>query len=175
MKANFYNNTLGLVIVMLLITSCKLTAQPGMSYSTSNKKAIKLYEASRTCYGQVNAKTGRRSLSCAEENARKALEKDSSFTEAYAMLSQISIEKGEFKVAIMYKQKMMQLSQHFSPSEYFYLASLQMAIGDYEGAKKNATRYSQNRNANPDFLEKVQKIYHKCQFCDSRNTKSSRI
>ena len=164
MKANFYNNTLGLVIVMLLITSCKLTAQPGMSYSTKNKKAIKLYEASRTCYGEVNAKTGRRSLSCAEENARKALEKDSSFTEAYAMLSQISIDKGEFKVAIMYKQKMMQLSQNFSSSEYFYLASLQMAIGDYEGAKKNANRYSQNRNANPNFLEKCRKYITNANF-----------
>ena len=119
-----------------MITSCKLTAQPGMSYSTKNKKAIKLYEASRTCFGQVDAKTGRRNLSCAEDNAKKAVEKDPSFKEAYEMLSKISIEKGEFKVAIGYKQKMMQLSQQFSPSEFFYLASLQMAIGDYEGAKK---------------------------------------
>ena len=53
MKANFYNKTLSLIIVMLAITSCKLTAQPGMSYSTNNKKAIKFYEASRACYGEV--------------------------------------------------------------------------------------------------------------------------
>ncbi|MBC8475315.1 MAG: PD40 domain-containing protein [Bacteroidetes bacterium] len=164
MKVTFFNKTLRLILVMLTITSCKMTAQPGMSYSTSNKKAIKLYEESRTCYGQVSPKTGRRNLSCAEENAKKALEKDPSFTEAYAMLSQISIEKGEFKVAIMYKQKMMQLSQRFSPSEYFYLASLQMAIGDYEGAKKNASRYSQNRNANPDFLEKCRKYITNANF-----------
>jgi len=164
MKVTFFNKTLSLILVMLTITSCKMTAQPGMSYSTSNKKAIKLYEASRTCYGQVNAATGRRNLSCAEEKAKKALEKDPSFTEAYAMLSKINIEKGEFKVAIMYKQKMMQLSQRFSPSEYFYLASLQMAIGDYEGVKKNASRYSQNRNANPDFLEKCRKYITNANF-----------
>ena len=94
MKVTFFNKTLSLILVMLTITSCKMTAQPGMSYSTSNKKAIKLYEASRTCYGQVNAATGRRNLSCAEEKAKKALEKDPSFTEAYAMLSKINIEKG---------------------------------------------------------------------------------
>lgn len=164
MKATFYNKTLSLILVMLTITSCKVTAQPGMSYSTNNKKAIKLYEASRTCYGQVSAATGRRNLSCAEENAKKALEKDPSFTEAYAMLSNISIEKGAFKEAIVYKQKMMQLSQQFSPSEYFYLANLQMAIGDYEGAKKNAVRYSQNRNANPDFLEKCRSFITNANF-----------
>lgn len=164
MKVNFYNKTLSLILVMLTITSCKVTAQPGMSYSTNNKKAIKLYEASRTCYGEVNAATGRRNLSCAEQNAKKALEKDLAFTEAYEMLSNISIEKGEFEEAIGYKQKMMQLSQQFSPSEYFYLASLQMAIGDYEGAKKNAVRYSQNRNANPDFLEKCRQYVDNANF-----------
>ena len=164
MKVTFFNKVMGLILVVLMVTSCKMTAQPGMSYSTSNKKAIKLYEASRTCYGQVNPATGRRNLACAEEKAKKALEKDSSFTEAYAMLSQINIENGEFKVAIMYKQKMMQLSKQFSPSEYFYLASLQMAIGDYEGVKKNANRYSQNRNANPDFLEKCRKYIINANF-----------
>ena len=80
------------------------------------------------------------------------------------MLSKISIEKGAFKEAIVYKQKMMQLSQQFSPSEYFYLANLQMAIGDYEGAKKNAVRYSQNRNANPDFLEKCRSFITNANF-----------
>ena len=107
MKVNFYNKTLSLILLMLTITSCNLTAQPGMSYSTNNKKAIKLYEASRTCFGEVNIATGRRNLSCAEENAKKALGKDPAFTEAYEMLSNISIEKGEFEEAIGYKQKMM--------------------------------------------------------------------
>ena len=63
-------------MVVIAITSCKVVAQPGMSYTSDNKKAIKLYEAARTCYGQVSTTTGRRNLSCAEENAKKALEKD---------------------------------------------------------------------------------------------------
>jgi len=164
MRMTFHKKTLSLIMVVIAITSCKVVAQPGMSYTSDNKKAIKLYEAARTCYGQVSTTTGRRNLSCAEENAKKALEKDPSFTEAYALLSNISIDKGEFKEAIAYKQKMMQLSPQFSPSEYFYLASLQMAIGDYEGAKKNAGRYTQNRNANPDFVEKCRTFITNADF-----------
>ena len=164
MKTIFYNKILSLLVAVLAITSCKVVAQPGMNYSSDNKKAIKLYEASRTCYGQVSTTTGRRNLTCAEENAKKAIVKDPSFMEAYAMLSNISIEKGEFKEAIGYKQKMMQLSPNFSPSEYFYLANLQMAVGDYEGAKKNANRYSQNRNANANFVEKCRAFITNADF-----------
>lgn len=152
------------MIVMLTFTSCKVIAQPGMSYSTDSKKAIKLYEAAMVCYRDISPVTGRRNLSCAEENAKKALGKDSSFTEAYSILSQISIEKGAFKAAIVYKEKMMKLSQQFSSSEYFYLANLQMAIGDYQGAKKNANRYSQDRNANPNFLEKCRAFITNANF-----------
>jgi len=159
-----YKRTLGILLIIITITSCKVVAQPGMSYTSDNKKAIKLYEAARTCYGQVSPTTGRRNLSCAEENAKKALEKDPSFAEAYALLSNINIEKGELKEAIAYKQKMMQLSPQFSPSEYFYLANLQMAVGDYEGAKKNANRYSQNRNANPDFVDKCRSFITNADF-----------
>ena len=71
MKITFFNRTIRLILVMLTVTSCKMTAQPRMSYATNNKKAIKLYEASRNCFGEVNALTGRRNLTCAEEKAKK--------------------------------------------------------------------------------------------------------
>ena len=71
MKVTFFNKAMGLILMILTVTSCKMTAQPGMSYSTRNKKAIKLYQASRNCYGQVNPTTGRRNLACAEEKAKK--------------------------------------------------------------------------------------------------------
>lgn len=151
------------LFTLLYFTSCSVS-QSGMSYSTDNKKAIKLYEEARTCYNQISTQTGLRNLACAEEVALKALEKDPSFTEALVLLSNVYIDKGEFEKAIEYKQKMMQVSPQFSPSEYFYLASLQMAIGDYVGGKKNASRYMQNRNANPQFVERCRSFVSNADF-----------
>jgi len=152
-----------ITLFFISITSCSV-AQPGMKYTTENKKAIKYYEQARTCFNNVDPLTGKRALECAIDYSEKALEKDPNFTEAYALISNSYIEQGNLEKAIEYKQKMMTVTTKFSQSEYFYLASMQIAIGDYANCRKNAQRYLQVRNGNPTFIDKCKQYIANCDF-----------
>ncbi len=151
-----------LLSVFTLISSCSV-AQPGR-YSTSSKKAIKLYEAGRACFNEMNPTTGERSLGCAELNLKKALEKDPTFAEAYSLLSNVYVEKGDFKQAVAYKESMLQKTNRFSQSEYFYLANLLMAQGEYQKCIGYARKYLEVRNPNPVFVKACQKFIRNSEF-----------
>jgi outer membrane protein OmpA-like peptidoglycan-associated protein len=153
-------NILTIISMLLLFTNCN--AQVG-KYGTSSKKAIKLYEAARVCYNNIDVR-GVRELDCAEKNLNAALEKDPSFMEAHTLLSNVFIDGKRFDEAIAQKKKMMSLGKPFSDVEYFYLASMQMAVGDYQGCKANADRYLRVRNANPDLQDKCYKYIETCEF-----------
>ena len=116
-----------LVLFSFMLTSCG-SAQKGM-YSSKSKKAIKFYESARTCFNALDPLTGIPALDCAEEYVLKALTKDSLFTEAYSLASNISIERGDIEKAILYREKMISYSSKVPAVEYFYLASMYMATG----------------------------------------------
>ncbi len=127
-----------ITLFTFFFVSCSV-AQPnngGGSYGSVDKKAIKAYEIGRACFNDVNPQTGKRNLACAEENLLKALERDPNFVEALSLLSNVYVEKYDLKKAIEYKLRMMNTGKKFSDAEYFYLASMQMAIGDYINAEK---------------------------------------
>lgn len=155
-----------IAIFTFIFVSCSV-AQPnsgGGSYGSVDKKAIKSYELGRACFNDVNPQTGKRNLACAEDNLLKALERDPNFVEALSLLSNVYVEKYDLKKAIEYKLRMMNTGKKFSDAEYFYLASMQMAIGDYTNAEKNANRYLEIRNGNQNFIEKCHKYVTDCQF-----------
>ncbi len=154
-----------LITFIIGITSCSVAQPMGVDgYGSSDKKAIKAYEIGRACFNDVNPETGKRNLACAEENLLKALERDPNFVEALSLISNVYVEKYDLKKAIEYKVRMMNTGKKFSESEYFYLSSMQMAIGDYVNAEKNANRYLEVRNGNQNFIEKCHKYVSDCQF-----------
>ena len=79
-----------LMIGFILLQSCSL-AQRGM-YSSKSKKAIKYYESARTCFNTIDPISGLPGLECALDYVLKAIRKDSNFTEAYSLASNIFIE-----------------------------------------------------------------------------------
>ena len=159
MRNNIY---IILVSVLTLISSCSV-AQPGR-YTSSSKKAIKLYELGRACFNNINPNTGRRSLGCAESNLLKALDKDVSFSEAYSMLSNVYVEKGDLIKAVATKEKMFQSTSNFSQSEYFYISSMLMSQGNYEKCISYSKKYLELRNPNPVFQKACQKYIRNSEF-----------
>ena len=151
-----------LVGIFILISSCSV-AQPGR-YTSGNKKAIKLYEEGRTCFNTMHPTTGVRSLACAESNLLKALDKDPTFSEAYSLLSNVYVEKGNLTKAIETKEKMMQATSTFSQTEYFYLSSMLMSLGEYEKCIGYARKYLEVRNPNPVFIAACQKYIRNSEF-----------
>ena len=75
-------------------------------YSSYNKKAIKLYEKALACYRDISPLNGKGNLNGAEEYLLKSLLKDSTFSEAYLLMSQVKVNKGDINSAIIYKEKM---------------------------------------------------------------------
>lgn len=154
---------INIFIFTFVMISCSV-AQPGGRYGTTDKKAIKYYEAARTCFGQVSPVTGKRNLSCAEENLIKTLERDPAFVEAHMLMSNVYIEQGEIEKAIAQKEKMFALGKPYSESEYFYMASMNMAVGDYVKCQKYANAYLKVRNANQNMMNKCYKYLEDCEF-----------
>jgi outer membrane protein OmpA-like peptidoglycan-associated protein len=151
-----------LISLLTLISSCSV-AQPGR-YSSSSKKAIKLYESGRSCFNEIDPKTGQRSLECAETELLKAIDKDPAFSEAYSLLSNVYVERGDLTKAISYKEQMLQKTSTFSQSEYFYLSSMLMAQGEYEKCIGYANKYLLARNPNPTFVNACHKYIQNSKF-----------
>ena len=102
------NRLLLVVIPFFLLNS--YSSQSAL-YSSYNKKAIKLYEKAIACYQDISPLNGRGNLTGAEEYLLKSLDKDSTFSEAYILLSQVKVKMGDINSAIFYKEKMMTVNQ----------------------------------------------------------------
>lgn len=133
-------------------------------YSSYNKKAIKLYEKAIACYQDISPLNGRGNLTGAEEYLLKSLDKDSTFSEAYILLSQVKVKMGDINSAIFYKEKMMVVNPIVPLVEYFYLAGMHMAIGSYEKCLKNAVRYKNSPLADQRYMGSIDKMIENCQF-----------
>ena len=148
---------------VVLFSSCSV-AQKGMTYSSNSKKAIKAYESARTCFNTIDPYTGKPGLECAESYVLKALGKDSTFTEAYSLASNVYVEIGNIEKAIFYKEKMIKYCKVVPDYEYFYLASMQMAVGNYIGCRFNAQKYAQMPNIGEHSYNSCLRFIRNCDF-----------
>jgi outer membrane protein OmpA-like peptidoglycan-associated protein/tetratricopeptide (TPR) repeat protein len=148
---------------LILFASCS-TAQ---HYSTSNKKAIKFYELGKNEPGtHLNASGTLPNYKGGIEYLNQALEKDPQFWEAHMMAGEFHEILREYQPAIDHFKKALAINpqQTSTGSTYFYLANLQQASGDYEGALKNIDVFVQFRNANPDLVAEANHIRANCDF-----------
>lgn len=155
------NRLILFVILFFLLNS--YSSQSAL-YSSYNKKAIKLYEKAIECYQDISPLNGRGNLKGAEEYLLKSLAKDSIFSEAYILLSQVKVKMGDINSAIFYKEKMMTLNPIIPLVEYFYLAGMHMAIGSYEKCLKNAVRYKNSPLADQRYIGRIDKMIENCEF-----------
>lgn len=153
-------------LILFVISFFLLNSYSSQSalYSSYNKKAIKLYEKAIECYQDISPLNGRGNLKGAEEYLLKSLAKDSIFSEAYILLSQVKVKMGDINSAIFYKEKMMTLNPIIPLVEYFYLAGMHMAIGSYEKCLKNAVRYKNSPLADQRYIGRIDKMIENCEF-----------
>ena len=153
-------------LILFVISFFLLNPFYGQSalYSSYNKKAIKLYEKAIECYQDISPFSGRGNLKGAEEYLLKSLAKDSTFSEAYILLSQVKVKMGDINSAIFYKEKMMTANPIIPLVEYFYLAGMHMAIGSYEKCLKNAVRYKNSPLADKRYIRRIDKMIENCEF-----------
>ena len=152
------------ILLLFGILSFFLGNTQSAFYSTENKKAIKFYEKAIVCFNNINPVNGKPDLIGAEELLLKSLQKDTLFWEAYSLLSNVKVEAGDLNNAIFYRKKMISISPLVPLIEYYYLSSMQMAIGKYEDCLKNALKYKQSPLADKRYMDKINRMIQNCEF-----------
>lgn len=155
-------------IIIFLLLSLTIFQQSffaqKMLYNTKSKKAIKYYEKALTCFNTIDPSTGKADLSGAQDFLEKAFSKDSLFGEACSLASKILIERGDIPNAIFYKKKMMRVLPVVSIIEYYFLAGMQITIGDYKGCLENARHYKASPLAKQRLLVNIDRMISNCVF-----------
>ncbi|MCB0402240.1 MAG: PD40 domain-containing protein [Flavobacteriales bacterium] len=124
--------TIFLLMLALLAGSCSV-AQP-TSYSSANKKAIKLFEEGRSYYDSRNN-------SLAELSLLQAIAKDPSFVEAELMLAYVYTDMREYKKALEHYKRCIQINPNFFPEIYASAAAMELKYGNYEEALEHFEKY----------------------------------
>lgn len=109
-------------------------AQPKIDYTSSNKKAIKLYESGLEAYNH-------RLNEAAVDFLTQATVKDPEFVEAYILMSQAQNELKDVPAAISSLEKGMSINPRFFPNGFYFLGELYLIEGNYEKAKPNFTQF----------------------------------
>ena len=136
-------------------------------YSTSNKKAIKLFEKGQNApLTTLDQQTKQPNYKAGIEYLDKALEKDPKFWEAHLLSAEYFEYLGNYEAAISYYEAALGINPKHSPSgaTYFFLANLQHAVGDYEKSLRNLELFIRNQNANPSLVKKAYEIQGNCIF-----------
>ena len=149
-----------LLYITFFIFSFSSKAQsnlPPGKYTSTNKKAIKLYEEGRMYLDKRNYKE-------AEKTLKAAAEKDPTFCEAHTLMGFMYIELRENEKAIESFQKSVDLNAKFFPNNFYQLAELQFYTGKYTDAKKNLETYLKYERINPAFREAAEKLLKNADF-----------
>lgn len=154
-----------LLILCLLAYSCATTAQPGMTYSSKNKKAIKAFEEGEKCFKAID-QYGKKDNACIEKNYLKAIELDNKFMEAYMTLMEHYVTTREYDKAINIIKKSHEADPTFFINSWFFLAELQHKQGKYNDALASVDefiRYSRGK-VPADMQDDVEVIKASCEF-----------
>lgn len=141
--------------IFLAAWSVSLVAQP--RYSSTNKSAIRNYEAGLSHYNQYQNEK-------AKDELLKAIEKDPLFIEPHFVIANICVEAKDYMCAIDQYRKAVQINAAFFPNAYHLLANIEMNVGLYAEAKDHYEKYLKVPGAKEPFIEKSKKRIVSCEF-----------
>ena len=121
-----------LIFLFLLLFSIQVFSQG--NYHTTSKSAIKSFETALKYFDL-------RDDANALKNLKNAVKADPDFIEAYMMMAQIYKDKKEFKDAIYYFEKGLEINPKFNPPGYLVLADVEFNQGLYSEALNHAEKF----------------------------------
>lgn len=152
------------LLLLLTFVSCSV-AQTG--YSTTNKKAIALFEKARKApAAKLNPITMQPDYATGIELAEKALLKDSNFVEAHLLAGDFADYSNNIEKAIFHFKKAIQLNPYHSPSgaTHYLLGNMLFETGQYQDAITTLSTFVGNKNANPDYVTDAYHVIESAQF-----------
>ncbi|NBR13163.1 MAG: tetratricopeptide repeat protein [Flavobacteriales bacterium] len=152
-----------LLFFSFFIIGCSTAQFP---YSTSNKKAIKLFEeAQKAPDANFDPQKGP-DYKKGIEIANQALEKDPQFWEAHLLIAELFERTNDYVNAIVHYKKALEIDPNHSVSgsTLYYLSASQLAIGQYDDAMTNIERFLRNPNANENLIGQARQMQSNARF-----------
>jgi len=146
-----------LITLFLSLSIFSQGSLPPGQYTSTNKKAIKLYEEGKKCY-EVRKDTD------AEKLLNKALNEDNNFIEAHSALAYLLMEKRRIPEAITHFQKAIEVNPKFFPRNYFDLGLAHLSIGNYDDAQKSLESFLKFERINPNTKEQAEQYLKNAKF-----------
>ena len=145
-----------LLITFIAVASCKAQLPPG-TYSSTNKKAISLFESAIKAY-----QSGK--IEDCKNDLLKAIEKDPNFIEPHLLLAEMYEVDNHTQQAIDEYIKAITISPDFNLSNFFNLGNLEIKVGKYTDAKSDFERFLKKQHINPDSRDKAEQQLANCNF-----------
>lgn len=120
------------IVLIVLLTNCTVAQQTKVS--STNKKAIKLYEEGKGYYDL-------RKNDLAELSLLEAIEKDPNFVEAELLLAYVYTDARVYDKALTHYERCIEINPEFFPEVYSSAGALQLNFGYYEKALKSFEKY----------------------------------
>lgn len=149
-----------ILLLIVLFTAYFLSLTSGTSaqqLSTTNKKAEKLFQSAYDYYQRGDFER-------ALVDAARAAELDPLFTEAYIIQADISADLRQYNKAIGFYQRAIATGQSVSPHLYYLLANVQLAVGLYQDAENNYTRFLEIKNLPETMINRAMNGMRACDF-----------
>lgn len=128
-----------------------------VSYSSSDKKAIKCYEEALDAYNYRN-------LPMALEKLEASLSRDQNFLESYVLMAQIHAELNQENLAIIDLEKVVKINPRFYPPTWYFLAALYLDAARYEEALEAFETYVRFGESNEDLTQRSDLGQRSCVF-----------
>lgn len=143
------------ILSLIVLQSCAINAQ--VQYSSSDGKAVKLYEKGLDAY---NRKEDADALKYFEE----AIERDPNFYESYDYLSRLYYQFGDLNASLLSMQKMVEISPRHRPSDWYYIGRLEKELEHYEEAINAFSIYLDFRDNSFERNETAVRMKEDCEF-----------
>ena len=122
-----------IVVFLALLTGC-LGSLHSQHYTSSNSKAVKLYEKGRTALYRSNGEEAVKSF-------KQALEADPSFVECHIMLAEWSLDAGDSNSAKQHYYAATAINETFFTKAWLTIGDLELASGNYDKAGEAYNKY----------------------------------
>jgi outer membrane protein OmpA-like peptidoglycan-associated protein/tetratricopeptide (TPR) repeat protein len=146
------------IFFLLNLLLCGLSSSFAQKqYSTTNSKAIKIYENGLNYYDQRDNENAKKEM-------LKAIEKDPTFVEPHFVLANIFEENQKLDLAIEEYKKAIAKNPYFDPRALFVCAKAEFFLGRYEEAKDHMQKFLALPSSNTTAKTEANFIISSCNF-----------
>ncbi len=142
---------------IIILLFCMQFAFAQGKYTTTNQKAIKLFDKAMENFQSKDM------LSC-ESNLLKAIKEDEQFLEAHMLLGNIYDEQKLTEKAINSYNNVVDIDPEFYEGIYFNLGTNEISIGRYAEAKQHFEKFLTYEKQNPKYVKRAEFFLTSCNF-----------